>query len=231
MISALVSRFVILVFGTLYPAYSSYKAIKTRNTKEYLKWMMYWVIFALFTCAETVADLFVCWLPFYYELKIIFIIWLLSPATQGSKIIYKKIVHRQLAKHEEEIDTYIEQASDKGYSALLEIGSRGLSYATNVVLTTAMKGQTAVADHLRRSYSLNDVGSDQRFEEPPDSHTEIERKQKKERTKKQGKAGSSDLSSVDEEDDEDVKLSTKRQIDTYGTLPRTRRSARSTSKS
>ncbi|CAD5113142.1 DgyrCDS2332 [Dimorphilus gyrociliatus] len=215
MISALVSRFVILVFGTLYPAYASYKAIKTRNTKEYLKWMMYWVIFALFTCAETVADLFVCWLPFYYELKIVFIIWLLSPATQGSKIIYKKIVHRQLAKHEEEIDTYIEQASDKGYSALLEIGSRGLSYATNVVLTTAMKGQTAVADHLRRSYSLNDVGSNQLFEgpSPTDSEIVIERKQKKERTKKQSAKASSDLSSVDEEDDDDSKISSsKRQV-------------------
>lgn len=27
-----------------------------------VKWMMYWIVFALFTCAETFADIFVSWL-------------------------------------------------------------------------------------------------------------------------------------------------------------------------
>ena len=31
------------------------------------------------------------------------------------------------------------QASDKGYSAVISLGSKGLSYATNVVLSTAIK--------------------------------------------------------------------------------------------
>ncbi|XP_023246300.1 uncharacterized protein LOC106647699 [Copidosoma floridanum] len=47
-----------LVFGTLYPAYASYKAVRTKNVKEYVKWMMYWIVFALFTCAETFTDVF-----------------------------------------------------------------------------------------------------------------------------------------------------------------------------
>lgn len=28
-----------LVFGILYPAYNSYKAIRTKNVKEYVRWM------------------------------------------------------------------------------------------------------------------------------------------------------------------------------------------------
>ena len=39
----------------------------------------------------------------------------------------------------QEIDGYIMQASDKGYSAVISLGSKGLSYATNVVLNTAIK--------------------------------------------------------------------------------------------
>ena len=39
----------------------------------------------------------------------------------------------------QEIDGYIMQASDKGYSAVISLGSKGLSYATNVVLSTAIK--------------------------------------------------------------------------------------------
>ncbi|TMS22671.1 Receptor expression-enhancing protein 3 [Larimichthys crocea] len=36
MVSWIISRSVVLVFGTLYPAYYSYKAVKTKNVKEYL---------------------------------------------------------------------------------------------------------------------------------------------------------------------------------------------------
>ncbi len=39
----------------------------------------------------------------------------------------------------QEIDAYIMQASDKGYSAVISLGSKGISYATNVVLNTAIK--------------------------------------------------------------------------------------------
>jgi len=41
-----------------------------------------------------------CRLPFYYELKIVFVLWLLSPATNGSSILYRKFVHPQLSKRE-----------------------------------------------------------------------------------------------------------------------------------
>lgn len=30
------SQYISLAFGTLYPAYSSYKAVKTKNVKEYV---------------------------------------------------------------------------------------------------------------------------------------------------------------------------------------------------
>ena len=39
----------------------------------------------------------------------------------------------------QEIDSYIAKASDQGYTALLKIGSRGLNYATNIVVQTAIK--------------------------------------------------------------------------------------------
>nr|KAF7389428.1 hypothetical protein H0235_017912 [Vespula pensylvanica] len=129
-----------LVFGTLYPAYASYKAVRTQNVKEYVKWMMYWIVFALFTCAETFTDVFFSfWFPFYYEIKIILVLWLLSPATKGSSILYRRFVHPALTRREAEIDEALARATEQGYKAVLHLGTRGVNYATTVLMQTAIK--------------------------------------------------------------------------------------------
>uniref|UniRef100_A0A182KFL1 Receptor expression-enhancing protein n=1 Tax=Anopheles christyi TaxID=43041 RepID=A0A182KFL1_9DIPT len=128
-----------LLFGTLYPAYASYKAVRTKNVKEYVKWMMYWIVFAFFTFIETFTDILLSWFPFYYEIKVIVVLWLLSPATRGSSTLYRKFVHPMLTRREQEIDDYINQAKEKGYTAVLQLGSKGVNYATNVIMQTAIK--------------------------------------------------------------------------------------------
>ncbi|XP_054088829.1 uncharacterized protein LOC105210370 isoform X6 [Zeugodacus cucurbitae] len=128
-----------LSFGTLYPAYASYKAVRTKNVKEYVKWMMYWIVYAFFTCIETFTDIFLSWFPFYYEVKVIIVLWLLSPATKGSSTLYRKFVHPMLTRREQEIDEYLNQAKERGYSAVLQLGTKGVNYATNVIMQTALK--------------------------------------------------------------------------------------------
>uniref|UniRef100_D3TLX0 Receptor expression-enhancing protein n=1 Tax=Glossina morsitans morsitans TaxID=37546 RepID=D3TLX0_GLOMM len=167
MISALISRLVILSFGTLYPAYASYKAVRTKNVKEYVKWMMYWIVYAFFTCFETFTDIFLSWFPFYYEVKVVIVLWLLSPATKGSSTLYRKFVHPMLTRREQEIDEYINQAKERGYSAVLQLGSKGVNYATNVIMQTAIKGGGNLVQTIRRSYSLSDLSE-------PDLHRKQE---------------------------------------------------------
>lgn len=38
--------------------------------------------------------------PLYYELKIAFVIWLLSPYTRGASLIYRKFLHPLLSSKE-----------------------------------------------------------------------------------------------------------------------------------
>ncbi|XP_029113948.1 receptor expression-enhancing protein 1 isoform X2 [Scleropages formosus] len=178
MVSWIISRLVVLIFGTLYPAYSSYKAVKSKDVKEYVKWMMYWIIFALFTTAETITDIFLSWIPFYYELKIAFVVWLLSPYTKGSSVLYRKFVHPTLSSKEKDIDEYICQAKDKSYDALLHFGRKGLNVAATAAVTAAAKvchlseivnyreftlwqGQGALSERLR-SFSMQDLSTIQR---------------------------------------------------------------------
>ncbi|XP_015204835.2 receptor expression-enhancing protein 2 [Lepisosteus oculatus] len=156
MVSWIISRLVVLVFGTLYPAYSSYKAVKTKNVKEYVKWMMYWIVFAFFTTAETLTDIILSWFPFYFELKIAFVIWLLSPYTKGSSVLYRKFVHPTLSNKEKEIDEYITQARDRSYETMMRFGKRGLNLAANAAVTAATKGQGVLSEKLR-SFSMQDL--------------------------------------------------------------------------
>ncbi|KAK7919503.1 hypothetical protein WMY93_010787 [Mugilogobius chulae] len=130
MVSWLISRSVVLMFGTLYPAYYSYKAVKTKNVKEYV--------------------------PLYYELKVAFVIWLLSPYTRGASLIYRKLLHPLLSSREREIDEYIVQAKEKSYVTMVNFGKQGLNIAATAAVTAAVKGQGAITEKLR-SLSMHDL--------------------------------------------------------------------------
>ncbi|KAG8135260.1 putative Receptor expression-enhancing protein, partial [Naja naja] len=176
-----------LVFGMLYPAYYSYKAVKTKNVKEYVRWMMYWIVFALYTFTETLTDLLISWeggitrillyvykahlkyvknylkilplklrFPLYYELKIAFVVWLLSPYTRGASLIYRKFLHPLLSSKEREIDEYIVQAKERGYETMVNFGKQGLNLAATAAVTAAVKGQGAITEKLR-SFSMHDL--------------------------------------------------------------------------
>lgn len=49
--------------------------------------MMYWTVFALCTLIETFTDVSLTWFPFYHEIKIVLVTWLLSPVTKGLKLL------------------------------------------------------------------------------------------------------------------------------------------------
>ncbi|CAB0018005.1 unnamed protein product [Nesidiocoris tenuis] len=154
MITQLVSRVSILTFGVLYPAYGSYKAVRAKNVKEYLKWMMYWIIFAIFLCVETFTDVLLgFWFPFYYEIKVALVFWLHSPATRGSSFLYRKFVHPALIKREHEIDEVIASTRRNGYSTLLGLGSKGLAIATNAIAQTVAKPIDTSSEDLATSLS------------------------------------------------------------------------------
>ncbi|XP_016160954.1 PREDICTED: receptor expression-enhancing protein 4 isoform X2 [Ficedula albicollis] len=142
----------------LYPAYASYKAVKTKNIREYVRWMMYWIVFSLFMATETFTDLLISWFPFYYEVKMAFVIWLLSPYTRGASLLYRRFVHPTLARKEKDIDAFLVRARERGYETVLRLGKRSLNLAASAAVQAATKGQGALAGRLR-SFSMQDLRS------------------------------------------------------------------------
>jgi len=148
MISQLLSRLIVLGLGTLYPAYRSYKAVKTKDVREYVKWMMYWIVFAIFTLIETFTDFFLAfWFPFYYEIKIVTVIWLLSPATKGSSILYRRFVHPWLVRREEKIDGLITTAKQQSYDTAVDLGHKVVQHTSRLVLNSMVRAP-AMLEHI-----------------------------------------------------------------------------------
>ena len=87
------------------------------HTQEYVHWMTYWIVFGLITLTEEVTDMFLgFWFPFYYECKILLLVWLLSPATRGSTFLYRQVIHPTLTSREEDIDDFVKKWKDQSYS-------------------------------------------------------------------------------------------------------------------
>ncbi|KAF9902362.1 receptor accessory protein 4 [Linnemannia zychae] len=137
----LVSRVVCSVAGSLYPAYASYKAINTRDNTRLTAWLMYWAVMGMFSVAEFVLDTFVFWFPFYYEIKMLFVLWMILPQTQGSIYIYQAIVDPYLSKHEKEIDLALKDMKNKAMAMGMQYLKQAIQAIQNFALDMYKKSQ------------------------------------------------------------------------------------------
>lgn len=150
--------FVWLIFGTIYPAYASFKAVKSKNAKHYVRWMMYWIVYAIFTATESIFDPFLqFWLPFYAEAKVIFLIYLISSSTRGSTVIYRGWIHPALCSNEAEIDVAIEKLKLKSFQTAKRWIKTGIQKIGGIVTNTALRGGGGLVQQLQRSYSMVDL--------------------------------------------------------------------------
>lgn len=101
------------LIGFSWPAYQSIKAIETKCNKDDTKWLMYWVVYALFGLLEFFGDHLLFWIPFYTLSKCVFLLWLMVPGQNGGTfLIYNRIIKPFFLKHENKIDQTIKDAKD-----------------------------------------------------------------------------------------------------------------------
>lgn len=96
-------RFITNLVGTVYPAFWTMKSIESR-TDDDKHWLTYWVVFACFTIIDMFSGFILRFIPFYFFLKICFLIWLFMPNSQGCNIIYHLLVVRVFKSFEQDID-------------------------------------------------------------------------------------------------------------------------------
>ena len=88
------------LIGTLYPAFWTIKSIEKGNLEEEKHWLTYWAVFGFFIVIDMFNPIISKVLPFYFILKIFFLILMFIPGLEFCNFIYKFIYTYFLIKYQ-----------------------------------------------------------------------------------------------------------------------------------
>ncbi|CAF3459587.1 unnamed protein product [Fusarium graminearum] len=109
------------VASFLFPIFASYKALKTSDPTQLTPWLMYWVVLSCCLLVESWVWFIISWIPFYGYFRLMFLLYLILPQTQGAAFLYDEYVHPYLEKNETQIDDFIASAHER-------LTAAGISY-------------------------------------------------------------------------------------------------------
>lgn len=114
------------VASFLFPLFASYKALNSADPAQLTPWLMYWVVLSVVVLFESWTDWILAWVPFYYYFRLMFLLYLVLPQTQGARVLYQTHLHPFLTEHEANIDEFIG-------SAHARLRSAGLHYLKQAI--------------------------------------------------------------------------------------------------
>ena len=98
--------------GTLYPAFWTIKSIENDNLQEQKNWLIYWAVFGFFILIDMFSPIIVKFVPFYLVMKILFLIWMFIPGSNGSKMVYGLIVKKILKRYETDFNNVVNNVGE-----------------------------------------------------------------------------------------------------------------------
>ncbi|PWN48548.1 hypothetical protein IE53DRAFT_389239 [Violaceomyces palustris] len=90
----------------------------TTELAEMETWLIYWSIFACINLAESYFGWSWRWVPFYYELRLFFNLWLVLPQTRGANYLYINHLYPLLHSHQNTIDSALSQIKSSASSQI-----------------------------------------------------------------------------------------------------------------
>ncbi|XP_001976464.3 receptor expression-enhancing protein 1 [Drosophila erecta] len=130
---SLMSQFLFFVYGTMGPAWHTYKTLNSGD-EEFLAWAKYWIVYAFLITFEVLADAFLSWLPLYMPTKLLLVLWIVLSAPSANVWMFDAILRPVLSKRQEQIDHFLHQGKDKLLSDALSSMTQLLGRSQTVVL-------------------------------------------------------------------------------------------------
>lgn len=100
-------------------------------------------VISCFTAFESFGDVLVSWLPFYYEAKVAFIVYLVYQR-KAAVMFYRKFLHPTLETYEDHIDKSIDDATREAQRGAAHVGKLGIKALHRHSSTLLHMGQKAL---------------------------------------------------------------------------------------
>ena len=121
--------------GTLYPGFSTIKSIQKNIRKK--EWLTYWVVYGCFIIFDMFSKIIMKVIPFYFVLKILFLIWMFLPGSNGSNLVYNFVIFKLFKSIENIVDFFFEET--KGISKQIIQETKNKGFEKMKLITKSLK--------------------------------------------------------------------------------------------
>ena len=95
------------IVGCAYPLYKSIKSLESPQKDDDKMWLTYWTVFGLFMIFDDCSDFITSYIPYYFLIKMLFLIWLFSPTTRGAVLLYNTVIKDLFSQYSRKLDKLI----------------------------------------------------------------------------------------------------------------------------
>ena len=141
--------------GTLYPGFSTIKSIQKNTRKK--EWLTYWVVFGSFLIFDMFSNIIVKFIPFYFVLKILFLIWMFIPGSNGCKLVYEFLISKIMKPLEEIFDMFFKEYKDAQQELVDKAKKQGAKIMKDLIyLKNKMQQKKANLEKKENNIEKND---------------------------------------------------------------------------
>jgi receptor expression-enhancing protein 5/6 len=130
------TTYITCALGVAYPAFMSFLALESDGADDDKQWLTYWVIFGIFNVVDQWSGFILHFIPFYFFLKLAFLVFLFHPSTLGATKIYNAYILPYMEKYESQIKAAEQKLSKVG---------EGFSDLSNKAKSKVMGGDASSA--------------------------------------------------------------------------------------
>ena len=105
------ASFLTRLIGIAYPTFKSVLALATPGGEDDKQWLTYWAIFGFFSVLDEFGACILSYIPYYYFIKVCFLIWLFNPLSQGAVLVYNNAVKPFMTKYSKQVTEFVELLS------------------------------------------------------------------------------------------------------------------------
>ena len=141
-------KYITCIVGIVLPTYWSIKAIESNEGDDDKQWLTYWAVYAVFDFLDLFAGFILKIIPFYYILKLIFLIWCFMPNTQGALMVYNHIIKKFFIKYENNLDQLVNKVMKRSQETTQRVREE-IEKNKDKIASAGISAASAVNDALK----------------------------------------------------------------------------------